>query len=98
MWVVDVRGWRRWAVPFLVFGTNAILAYTMSTLLNEIFKKVIWAAPGGTKVVLRKWLYEHLFATWAGPLHSSLLYAITYLLLWLIVFTPLYRKRIFVRV
>lgn len=97
-WVVDIKGLRRWAVPFLVFGTNAIVAYVASTLLNNTFKKIIWTASDGTEVVLRKWLYEHLFAPWSSPLHSSLLYAITYLLLWLILLTPLFRRRVFIRV
>src|SRR5262249_19141931 len=94
MWVVDVGGWRRWATPFLVFGTNAILVYCLSTLLNEIFKKIILNPPDGMTITLRKWLYEQLFAPWASPLHASLLYAVTYVSLWLIVFIPLFRRRI----
>ena len=41
LWVVDIQGLRRWAVPFLVFGTNPIVAYVASTLLNNAFKKIV---------------------------------------------------------
>ena len=34
-WVVDLRGWRGWATPFLVFGMNAILAYALAALVAE---------------------------------------------------------------
>jgi hypothetical protein len=26
-WIIDVKGWRRWAFVFVVIGTNAILIY-----------------------------------------------------------------------
>ncbi|HKJ93824.1 MAG TPA: DUF5009 domain-containing protein, partial [Longimicrobiales bacterium] len=26
-WAIDIRGWRRWATPFVAFGMNAIAAY-----------------------------------------------------------------------
>jgi predicted acyltransferase len=35
-WIVDVRAWRVWIAPFLVFGMNAILAYALAALVSEI--------------------------------------------------------------
>ena len=31
---------------------------------------------------LTAWLYETLFASWAGPLNGSLAFAVSYVLLW----------------
>jgi len=31
-WIVDVRGYRRWAFPFVVIGVNALAAYLMDTV------------------------------------------------------------------
>jgi predicted acyltransferase len=33
-WMVDVRGWRRWAFPFRVIGLNPIVAYMIMMLVN----------------------------------------------------------------
>jgi predicted acyltransferase len=32
-WVIDVRGWRRWAFPFVVIGVNALAAYLLPTII-----------------------------------------------------------------
>jgi predicted acyltransferase len=37
-WVIDVRGWRRWAFFFTVIGMNSIAAYTATMLFS--FKQV----------------------------------------------------------
>ena len=33
-WVIDARGWRRWAFPLLVIGTNAIAVYVSAHLFD----------------------------------------------------------------
>ena len=33
-WILDVRGWRRWAFPFCVIGMNPILAYMIVMLVD----------------------------------------------------------------
>jgi len=33
-WLVDVRGWRRWAFPFRVIGMNPIVAYMVMMLID----------------------------------------------------------------
>lgn len=91
-WFADVKRWRGWTPAFLVFGTNAILAYVLSEILAEFsdFFKF-----GGTDV--HNWVYQTLFAGWLNPYNASLAFAIAYVfLIWLIVL-PFYRKRIFLR-
>jgi predicted acyltransferase len=97
-WVVDVKQYRRWAKPFMVLGMNAIAVYVLSDLGGQILDILELTQPDGTPVTLRTFLYERLFASWAGRLEGSLLFAVTYLLLWLGPMGLLYRKRIFIRV
>ncbi len=33
-WMIDIREWRRWTLPWLVFGSNAITAFVLSALLS----------------------------------------------------------------
>ena len=35
-WLVEIRQWRRWATPFVVFGTNAIAAFVLSTFVARL--------------------------------------------------------------
>jgi predicted acyltransferase len=92
-WVVDIKGYRKWATPFLVFGTNALAVYFLAELSARVMGII---TIGG--VDLKTFLYERVFASWASPINASLLYAVCTVLFWLAVVTVLYRKRIFIKV
>ncbi len=92
-WLIDIKGYRRWARPFDVFGLNAIALYVgaglMASLLGEI--KV-----GQTS--LGSWIYQNLFASWASPVNASLAFAIAFVLVWLGLMWILYSRKIFLKV
>ncbi len=96
-WLIEMRGWRRWDRPFLWLGSNAILAYALSTFFAKegIIVKV---SEGAQKIGVQSWVYGHWFAPFAQPRNASLAFAISYLALWTLVAWWFYRKKIFVRV
>jgi predicted acyltransferase len=98
IWTIDIKGYRRWATPFLIFGVNALAVFVLSGLLTKIL--ILWKITNGdgSTVTAWKYLYDHLFASWAAPVNASLLFAITYVLLWLALMGLLYRKRIYIKV
>lgn len=96
--VVDLLRSRRWTPPALVFGTNAILAFVISSVITlELDRIHIHEATGGFPK-LHGWLYGHLFATWLAPIHGSLAYAVAITVINGLILLPLYRRRIFLRV
>lgn len=97
-WLVEIRRWRRWATPLVVFGTNAIAAFVLSTFVARLFIVVKVAARDGAPISLHRWIYTHVFAPWASPTNASLLFALAYVLIWLAVMGVLYRRRVFIRV
>jgi predicted acyltransferase len=96
-WLIDVKRWRAWAWPFLVFGTNYIAVFFASGLLAKMTGRWKVGTPSGM-VSVKQWIYEQVFASWAGPLNGSLLFALAYVVFWLLVLIPLYRLRWFIRV
>jgi predicted acyltransferase len=94
--VVDVWRLRRWAAPLLVFGTNAILAFALSSVITTLLDR-IHVNSGSGILTLHEW-GNHIFAGFLQPVHASLAYAVTIVLLNLALLYPLYRKRIFLRV
>lgn len=97
-WTIDIRGYRRWAKPFLVFGSNAITVFVASGMLSDILNVIKLNAADGQQTTLKNYIYENLFASWAGPMNGSLLFAISYVLLLLVPMWMLYRKKIFIKV
>ena len=96
--ILDIKQWRRWSTPALIFGTNAILAFTLSGILTTLTDRIHITAPDGTLTTLHQWANLHLFATWLSPINASLAYAITIVAINLALIYPLYRKRIFLRI
>ena len=96
--VLDIRRWRWWAPPALVFGANAILAFALSSVVTVLTNRIHVTAQNGTALTLHQSLYRECFATWLQPLHASLAYAIAIVLFNLALLYPLYRRRIFLRI
>lgn len=97
-WLVDLKHRERWALPFTIFGTNAIAAFFGSTLLAKIAILVKCTEANGETVTLQSWLYHRSFGAWLPDYVGSLAWAMTYVLLWLGLMTVLYRRRIFLKV
>ena len=95
-WTIDVRMWRSWSKPMVVYGMNAIAVYVASGLVAKIMG--MWMVGGGEGVPLKAWIYQHLFASWSGPLNGSLAFAVSYVLLWLGLIWILYLRRIFIKI
>ncbi|MFB3813321.1 MAG: acyltransferase family protein [Terriglobales bacterium] len=96
-WLIDVKGWRTWAKPLLVFGTNPILAYALSTFMTK--NLVINRVPlNGRATTVYNYIFVTVFAPLASPINASLMFSISYVLLWMAIMTFFYRKKIFVKI
>ena len=95
-WLIDMRGWRRWGQPFLVFGSNAITAFVLSTLL-AVASTNFHVNDGGRERTLHGYFYSHWFAAIAKPKNASLLYAIFFVFVCYLPLLPLYRRRVFIK-
>ncbi len=96
--VIDVAGLRKWAAPFVWLGRNAIAAFLLSSLTAVALIAVKVPGPDGKPRSLWTAVYRGAFDRFADPRLGSLLFALAYLALWVVVFGLLYRKRIFVKI
>jgi predicted acyltransferase len=92
-WLIDIKGYRKWAKPFEVFGLNAIALYVGAGLMASLFGEI---KVGDT--TLGNWIYENLFASWTSPVNASLAFAISFVLVWLGLMWILYQRKIFLKV
>jgi predicted acyltransferase len=91
-WLIDIKGYRRWAKPFEVFGLNAIALYVVADVLAVLLGTVkVGGATLGTRI------YD-LFASWASPINASLAFAIFFVLVCLGLMWILYQRKIFLKV
>jgi len=97
-WIVDVRGWRAWAKPFLVFGMNAILAYALAALVSELSTDFEFTTSRGRETTAHGWIYQRFFVAHFNALNASLGFAIFFVLVIFVLLWPFYRWKVFLRV
>jgi predicted acyltransferase len=97
-WLIDIKGYRRWAKPFEILGVNAIALYVGAGLMAALLGLIKVTGADGTKIPLGDWIYNNLFASWASPINASLAFAIVFVLVWLALMWMLFRRNIFIKV
>ncbi|HUI64504.1 MAG TPA: DUF5009 domain-containing protein [Bacteroidota bacterium] len=95
-WVIDVKGYQRWATPFKIFGMNAITLYVLSEILATVLD--ITTVGAGTPVSLHTKIYSAIFAPLFRPADASLAYAVAYDAVLFLVGYVMWKKKWFVRV
>lgn len=91
--IADVRRWRWIGWPLQVFGVNAIALFVASGIVARIL--LVGRTADGRS--LYEWIYEALFASWAGPINGSLAFALATIAIWWVVFYGFYRRGWFLR-
>lgn len=82
-WLIEIRHSLYWTKPFEIFGLSALSAFILHVLFLKI-QAVIIVPSYHAPTNLRIFITEHLFSF--APLKlASLLYALTYMLLWLLI-------------
>lgn len=80
-WIIDVKGYKRWAKPFIIFGMNAITVFVISGLIGRLYGSVIKLnQPDGSEISLQGYIFRTFFLPLASPINASLIYAICFLL------------------
>lgn len=97
-WLVDIKGYKAFTRPFIMFGSNAIIMFTMSSFFARTLGGFWKINIGGSAITIKNYIYEYLLESWLQPINASLAYAIFYLLIWFGVAYILYKKRIYIKV
>ena len=85
--------WKLPSKPFVIFGVNALIAFVGSGMMARLLG--IIRIDG---MSLQALSYRTLFKPYFDPHFASLLWAMTFVLLWLGILWPLYRKGIILKV
>jgi predicted acyltransferase len=98
-WLIDVRGYNRWPVPFIILGMNAIAVYSLSEFIGKLYTSVIvFHRPDVTEVSLQETIFKSFFLPLASPVNASLIFAVCFLIFIFFFAWILWKKRWFIRV
>lgn len=85
-WVIEVRGYRRWAFPLVVIGLNSIAAYLIAHLLEDFIVDSF-----------RIHLGASIFASFGDAVEPFVRGLVVLAIYWLILFW-MYRRKLFLRI
>jgi predicted acyltransferase len=85
-WVIEVRGYRRWAFPLVVIGLNSIAAYLIAHLIENFIVDSF-----------RIHLGASIFASFGDALEPFVRGVVVLTVYWLILFW-MYRRKLFLRI
>ena len=97
-WLMDVKGYKKWALPFNIYGMNAITVFVLSGLVAKTMGMIKVTQDDGTLISLQRHIYTHLFVPIASPLNASLLYAICFIGVMFLVVWFMWRMKWFLKV
>ncbi len=93
IWLIDVKQYKKWAQPFLVYGMNPLFIFVLSIvwIISYLAIKV-------DGVSLYSWLYNTVFVPIAGNMNGSLLFAFTHIALFWLIGLFMYKRKIFIKI
>ena len=93
-YIADILGHNDWGKPAIIFGSNAITVFFLSSFMAKSFGLI--KLPSGQS--LHGYLYEILSSIITIPKLSSLIYAILIIVFYYFIALILYKKKIFIKV
>jgi predicted acyltransferase len=96
-WLIDVKGYRRWTTPFVIFGMNAIAAFFLSGIGARLLGLIKVGGDPGQSIALKTYIYQNFYESWLSPINASLAFAITFVLFFLGLMAIFHHKKIFIK-
>lgn len=102
IWIIDIKGYRRWCRFFEAFGINPLFMYCLGAVLSIIIGaiKVPYAAVESGVTTLKGWIYQAVLmpACADNATLASLCFAILFVLLNWCIGDILYKKKIYIKI
>lgn len=93
MWLIDGLGLRRWTFPFVVYGTNPMLAFLGSGVMARgIASLWTWDTGDGTRISAQGFVFKTVFASWLPPKDASLAFAVSFVAVWFLILWAAWKR------
>ncbi|MFA6792849.1 MAG: hypothetical protein WCS29_03075, partial [Candidatus Neomarinimicrobiota bacterium] len=98
--LIDVLGWKGATEPLVVFGSNPLFIFVLSGLFAKLISYIRFIPMGESTVGIKTWIFEKVFMPLANysRIDASLLFAVSFIVLFWAISLLLYRKKIFIKI
>ena len=96
IWIIDVKGYKRWSRFFETFGVNPLFMYVLGAVLSIIIGNIM-VYEGGKTISLKGYIYNDLLQPIFGDYPASLIFALLFVGFNWIFGYYLYKKKIYIK-
>jgi predicted acyltransferase len=97
VWIIDVKGHKRWSRFFESFGVNPLFIYVAAAVLSILLGN-IFITYSGELISIKKFLYEIGLQTYLGNYFGSLTFAVLFVIINWLIGHFLYKKQIYIKI
>lgn len=97
VWIIDIKGHKRWSRFFESFGVNPLFIYVAAAVLSILIGN-IFVTYGGEAVSLKNFIYKVGLQPYLGDYFGSLIFAVLFVVINWILGHFLYKKQIYIKI
>ena len=98
-YITDVRKYKSWTKPFIIFGVNPMVIFFFSGIIPRVLGMIEVPSPAGESISVRAYVYDYMIVPlFENPMNASLAGALIYLVIWFVILTLFYRKDLIFKV
>lgn len=97
IWIIDIKGYKKWSVFFESFGVNPLFIYVLAGVLSIVIDNITFVYNSET-ISLHGFIYNQILQPAFGDYLSSLLYALLFVTVTWFVGNILYKKKIYIKI
>ena len=97
IWIIDVKGYKKWSVFFESFGVNPLFIYVLAGVMATLADGIHFGTNGVTTNP-KSYLYNDLLQPVFGDYFGSLLFALIFVFVAWLVGNVLYKKHIYIKI
>lgn len=97
VWIIDVKGYKKWSRFFEAFGVNPLFIYVMAGVVSIILGNIRFAYGEGV-ISLKGYIYSVILQPLLGDYPGSLAYAVLFVAFCWAVGYILYKKKIYIKI
>lgn len=97
IWIIDVKGYRRWTLFFEAFGVNPLFMYVLGGVLSILFNTIQLPWDEGS-ISIHTLIYKHWLTPLCGEMFGSFLYAVIFIIMTWSIGYQLYKRKIYIKI
>lgn len=97
IWIIDIKGHKKWSVFFESFGVNPLFIYVAAGVLSVLLGSILIPYDGET-ISIKGFVYKICLQPYLGDYFGSLIFALLFVGLNWVIGNMLYKKQIYIKI